>query len=126
MELVKGNKEMINLTGNSITSVETTFDGETATTTTDVLFVSKVSLDFKANALYATIQRGTMVNGTFQSNFAPLMVTVNPDSSFVSSDGSWQGDLPPGTVAQLMAALAGQFDSFILSSGAVTGSEATS
>lgn len=117
---------MITLTGNSVTSVQTTFDGESATTTTDALFVSKVSLDFETNALYATIQRGTVVNGVFQSNFASLKVTVNPDSSFVSSDGSWQGNLPAGTVAQLMATLAGQFDNFILSSGAVTGTEAAS
>lgn len=88
---------------------------------TDTLYVQDVRLDFSTGAMYATIQRGTTVNGVFASNYPPLDVTVNPDGSFISSDGTWSGSVAsaPGLVTQLKST----FDQFILASGAVTGTE---
>lgn len=90
---------------------------------TDTLCVSKVTIDFSTGALYATIQRGTVnpTTGEFGSNYPDLDVVVNPDGSFVSSDGTWSGSVAsaPALVAQLKAT----FDQFILASGAVTGTQ---
>lgn len=116
---------MIKLDPQFITTQQSTFDGSTSTTITDTLFVSNVSLDFTTGALYATIQRGTVIQfdsntSSFQSNFPSLQLTVNPDGSFMSNDGAWSGSLG-GAVAGLVAALRAQFDQFILASGGVTG-----
>ena len=86
---------------------------------TDTLYVQNVTLDFSTGAMYATIQRGTTVNGVFASNYPSLNVVVNPDGSFISDDGTWHGTVAsaPGLVAQLKST----FDQFILASGSVTG-----
>ena len=109
---------MIKLDATYVTSVSTTLAGATVTTTTDELFVQSVSIDFLTGQMLAIVQRGT---GTpFSANMAPLRITVNPDGTFASLDGSWSGSVSaaPALVAQLKAT----FDQFILASGKVTGS----
>ena len=99
------------------TVASSTFDGKTTTITTDTLFVSSVRLDFTSGAMYATLRKGT---GTpFADNLASIEICVNPDGSFVSSDGSWAGSVAaaPTLVAQLRAT----FDQFLLMSGKITG-----
>jgi hypothetical protein len=111
---------MIKLSGNFITTQQT-LSGTTVSSSvvTDTLFVTDVRMDFITGALYATIQRGTLVNGVFTSNYQQVQITVNPDGSFVSSDGSWKGTL--SSIATLVAGLKSQFDAFVLASGLVTG-----
>lgn len=110
---------MIKLNTQYQTSVTSTFDGQSTVTTTDTLFVSDVRLDFTTGAIYATIQKGTVVNGEFQSNLTPTDVTVNPDGTFISQDGSWSGTI--SGVTTLVSSLKSQFDAFVLASGVVTG-----
>jgi hypothetical protein len=110
---------MIKLDAAYITTVQSTLGGQTQTTTTDELFVSSVRIDFTTGALYATVQRGT---GTpFVANMDALEICVNPDGSFISTDGSWTGTVSsaPALVTQLKST----FDQFILASGKVTGTE---
>jgi hypothetical protein len=111
---------MILLSAGDITTVQHTGPGVSQTTVTDTLYITSVTIDLTTGALYATIQRGT---GTpFVSNLTTQQVTVNPDGSFISSDGTWTGSV--GTVAAtLVTSLRNQFDQFILASGAVTGTE---
>jgi len=113
---------MIKLTGDSVTTVQylsgTTVVGSVVT---DVLYIQSVRLDFSSGALYATISRGTTdANGVFSSNYPSLDIVVNPDGSFISSDGKWTGAL--NNVSALMNSLKSQFDQFILLSGMVKGS----
>lgn len=86
---------------------------------TDTLYVQKVVLDFSTGAIYATIARGTTVNGVFGQNYPSVDIIVNPDGSFISSDGKWSGSIvsAPTIVGQLKT----QFDQFILASGLVKG-----
>jgi hypothetical protein len=102
------------------TSVTTKLGGVTTTVTTDSLFVANVKIDFTTGIMYAVVKRGTTANGPFQSNMDDLFITVNPDGSFISSDGgTWQGIVAsaPALIAQLKAT----FDQFILASGKVSG-----
>lgn len=96
-----------------ITTQQTLVDGTVQdTVVTDTLYVSSVRIDFNTGALYATVQRGTVVNGVFTSNFATLNIVVNPDGSFVS-DGAFSGT--PGTVSvsALVQSLSAQFDGML-------------
>jgi hypothetical protein len=108
---------MILLNSAFVTAVSSTMGGVTETTTTDTLFVTSVRIDFTTGALYATIQRGSGI--PFAPNFDDLDLCVNPDGSFISTDGIWAGSVTsaPALVAQLKA----EFDQFILASGKVTG-----
>lgn len=99
-------------------------DKVVGSTVTDTLYVKQVTIDFNTGALYATLHRGTIINGEFSQNYAPLDLVVNPDGSFSTTDGvSWVGqvDAAPQLVAQLKAT----FDQFILMSGKVTGKAMT-
>jgi hypothetical protein len=87
---------------------------------TDTLYVQNVLVDFTTGALYATIARGTIVNGMFASNYPSVNVTVNPDGTFISSDGKWFGSLG-ATASTLVAQLATTFDNFVLAAGLVQG-----
>ena len=95
------------------------FNGSVSDVTvmTDTLFISDVGIDFTTGILRATIQKGT--NPPFQPNLDSTVITVNPDGSFTSSDGSWSGSSP--AVVALVAQLKAAFDGFILMSGLVTG-----
>lgn len=109
---------MILLNAVDVTTIQKSGPGVSQTITTDTLFVSSVTIDFTSGAMYATIQRGT---GTpFGSNMDALQVTVNPDGSFISTDGTWAGTVG-GIAASLVASLRAQFDQFILASGKVSG-----
>lgn len=88
-------------------------------TVTDTLYVQSVNLDFNTGAIYATIARGTVINGVFASNYSSLSVVVNPDGSFLSSDGKWVGTV--ANAPALVAGLKSQFDQMILASGAIQG-----
>lgn len=108
---------MIKLDAAFQTVQSSTFKGVTSTVITDTLFVSSVRLDFTTGAMYATIRKGT---GTpFVDNLDAVEICVNPDGSFVSSDGTWAGSMPQ--IAALIEQLRQTFDQFILASGAVTG-----
>jgi hypothetical protein len=110
---------MIKLNSQFVTVINHTFGGQTQESeTTDTLFISSVRIDFTTGAMYAVIQRGTVVNSVFTSNYPDLNMTVNPDGSFVS-DGGWNGSVAaaPALVAQLKS----QFDQFILASGLIQG-----
>ena len=108
---------MIKLDPNYCTTVISSFNGTTQTITTDTLFVSDVRLDMRTGAIYSTVQKGT--GSPFVSNLSSIDICVNPDGSFISSDGLWSGSVQsaPALVAQLKAT----FDQFILASGKVTG-----
>ena len=108
---------MIKLDALYQTVASSTFNGETTTVTTDTLFISDVRLDMRTEAIYATVQKGT--GSPFVSNLSSIDICVNPDGSFISSDGTWSGSVQsaPALVAQLKAT----FDQFILASGKVTG-----
>ena len=109
--------KMIKLDAAYITTVQSTLGGVTQTVATDTLFVQSVRIDFSTGALYAAVLRGS---GTpFTTNMPVLEICVNPDGSFISTDGSWSGTVAaaPTLVAQLKAT----FDQFILASGKVTG-----
>lgn len=111
---------MIKLSGSAVTTIQY-LSGPTVigSDVTDTLYVQNVNLDFTSNAIYATIARGTTVNGVFSSNYPPLNVVVNPDGSFISSDGKWVGAV--ANAPALVASLKSQFDQMILASGAVQG-----
>ena len=112
---------MIKLDAPFQTVASSTFNGVTTTVLTNTLFISSVRIDFNTNAMYATIQKGTVdALGSFGANLSAVEICVNPDGTFVSSDGSWSGSVTsaPALVAQLKVA----FDGFILASGTVTGS----
>jgi hypothetical protein len=112
---------MIQLDASSVSTEQHTFGGQVISSiTTDALFVSNVSLDFTTGAIYATLSRGTLVNGTFQANYPDLHITVNPDGSFVS-DGAWNGTVPSAPL--LVAELKSQFDLMLLSTGLVQGTQ---
>jgi hypothetical protein len=111
---------MITLKQPDITTVQSNGPSGSVTTVTDTLFVSSVRFDMAVGAMYATIERGTTVNGVFTSNFPTLQVTVNPDGSFISSDGSWSGSVG-AIAAQLVNTLAAEFDQFIIASGSLSG-----
>lgn len=101
------------------TVVQHTFNGETETDTTDTLFVSDARLDFRSGALYATIEKGSVVDGQFVQNLDSVEVTVNPDGTFVSNDGLWTGQIP--SAPTLLATLKAEFDQFVLASGTISG-----
>jgi hypothetical protein len=108
---------MIRLDPQYITTQSSSFNGQTHTQVTDTLFISSVRIDFSTGAMYATIQSGS---GTpFDQTLDPFDVCVNPDGTFISSNGTWEGIVAaaPTLVAQLKAT----FDQFILASGKVTG-----
>ncbi len=86
---------------------------------TDTLYVREVRLDFASGAMYATIDRGTVVNGVFTQNYPSVEIVVNPDGSFISNDKKWQGTLT--TAPAFVAQLKGQFDQFVLAAGLVQG-----
>ena len=109
---------MIKLDAQFQTVQSSTFKGVTTTTTTDTLFISSVRIDFTTGAIYATIRKGT--SSPFVENADPTDVCVNPDGTFVSSDGTWSGSLG-AVAAAVVAQLKTQFDQFVLASGAVTG-----
>ena len=92
----------------------------TGTVVTDTLYVQSVRLDFSTGAIYATIARGAVVNGVFAQNYPSVDITVNPDGSFLSSDGTWVGSLG-AQAASLVSQLKTTFDNFILLSGQVQG-----
>jgi hypothetical protein len=110
---------MILLAVVDVTSIQTTMGSVTKTITTDTLFVTDVRIDFTTGAMYTTIQRGT--GSPFVANMDPLEICVNPDGSFISTDGTWAGSVSsaPALVTQLKAT----FDQFILASGKVSGTE---
>lgn len=114
---------MIKLSPQFTTTVEYLYGGTmVGSVTTDTLYVTSVRLDFSSGAIYAEIVRGTTdpSTGIFEQNYDSVSITVNPDGSFLSSDGKWQGNL--GTQAtSLVAQLASTFDEFILGAGLVTG-----
>ncbi len=112
---------MIKLDSQFVTTVQTSLGGQTQTTLTDTLFVSDVRLDFTSGAIYATIARGSVVDGQFTANMQPSQIVVNPDGSFISDDGLYNGTL--GAATQLVAQLKATFDQFVLSSGKVTGTQ---
>lgn len=108
---------MILLDAADITTIQKTGPGVSETTTTDTLFISSVIIDLTTGAMYATIQRGG--GNPFAANMDPLQITVNPDGSFISEDGTWSGSVASAPL--LVASLRSQFDQFILASGKVTG-----
>jgi hypothetical protein len=114
---------MITLGTPYITTTTSTLGGQTNTSITDTLFVSYVEINFNPASIRAKIQRGTKVNGVFTPNIPDVWVNVNPDGSFTSTDGSFQGATGALNVAALSAGLTAAFDGAILGSGAVTGSE---
>ena len=113
---------MITLNTPDVTTIQSNGPSGSVTTITNTLFVSSVTLDMTTGAIYATIQRGALLNGIFTPNFPTLQVTVNPDGSFISQDGTWSGSVG-AIAASLVASLKTQFDQFILASGAVSGAE---
>jgi hypothetical protein len=110
---------MLRLDQAFVTTIQKTLGGTSDTVVTDTIFVSDVRIDFKTGALYATLRRGIDVLGQFVENMVPVEVVVNPDGSFISLDGLWSGTAPG--VPQLITQLKGQFDQFLLASGAVSG-----
>jgi hypothetical protein len=108
---------MIKLDALYQTVASSTFNGETTTQTTDTLFVQEVRIDFTTGAMYANVQKGT--GHPLQQTLDAIQICVNPDGSFISTDGLWSGSVvsAPALVAQLKAT----FDQFILASGKVTG-----
>jgi hypothetical protein len=114
---------MITLNQSDVTTIQSTGPGGITTVITDTLFVSGVKFDMTVGAIYAMIQRGTMVKGAFVSNMDTLEVVVNPDGSFISSDGTWSGSVG-AIAASLITSLKAQFDQFILASGSISGTEA--
>jgi hypothetical protein len=112
---------MITLTGTSITTIQYLSGASViGSDVTDTLYVQNVKLDFSTGAMYATIARGTVVNGVFTSNYPSVSVTVNPDGSFISSDGKWTGSLG-ASATTLVAQLKSTFDQFILGTGLIQG-----
>ena len=99
------------------TVASSTFNGVTTTVTTDTLFVSAVRIDFTTGALYATIRKGS--GAPFSDTIDAMEICVNPDGSFISSDGTWSGSVD--SAPALVASLKMTFDQFILASGKVTG-----
>lgn len=111
---------MILLSAVDTTTILQTGPGVSKKVITDTVYVTSVTIDFTTGAIYATIQRGT---GTpFVPNMATLQVTVNPDGSFISQDGTWSGSVG-AIAASLITSLRSQFDQFILASGSLTGAE---
>jgi hypothetical protein len=107
------------------TSSSSTFNGATTTSVTNALSVSGVRIDPDSGVIVAQIQRGYFDPSLgFTPNMAALIVSVNPDGSFTSSDGSWQGPAGSLNVSALLAGLSAVFDGAILASGAVHGTEA--
>jgi hypothetical protein len=89
---------------------------------TDTLRVSRVWLDFPERTISAKIQRGTVIDGAFVENMPALQITVDRSGSFISNDGTWTGTVE--SVPGLLDSLRSEFDSFILTSGSVTGTTA--
>lgn len=111
---------MIKLSGTSVTTIQYLSGTNVLNSAvTDTLYVQSVNIDFRTGALYATIARGTVVNGVFEQNYPSVSITVNPDGTFISSDSKWAGTL--ANVSALVAQLKSQFDGFIVSSNLVTG-----
>lgn len=112
---------MIKLTGNSPTTIQYLSGGTVdSSVVTDTLYIKSVTVDFSSGAMYAHIARGsTDANGFFFENYPAVDLVVNPDGSFISSDGKWKGSVSsaPSLVAQLQA----EYDAFITSSGLITG-----
>lgn len=114
---------MITLSTPYVTTTTSTLGGQTNTAVTDTLFISYVEVNFSPAFIRAKIQRGTMVAGIFTPNIPDVWVNVNPDGSFTSSDGSFQGPAGTLSVAALASGLSTAFDGTILASGVVTGTE---
>lgn len=113
---------MIKLSGSSVTTIQyLSGPSVIGSVVTDTLYISSVRLDFSTGAIYATIQRGTTdVNGIFGENYPSVDITVNPDGSFLSSDGKWVGNLG-AQATSLVAQLKTTFDNFVLLAGLVSG-----
>jgi hypothetical protein len=120
MERGKIRRDMIKLDAAFQTVQSSSFKGVTTTVVTDTLFVSSVRLDFTTGAMYATIRKGT--GSPFAENLDAVEICVNPDGSFVSSDGAWVGSV--AAAPQLVAQLRATFDQFLLASGKITGQAA--
>lgn len=93
-----------------------------SSTVTNILYVTAVRLDFTTGAIYATIARGTTdpTTGVFSQNYPSVDIVVNPDGSFLSSDGKWVGNLGAAATT-LVAQLQQTFDQFVLASKLVAG-----
>ena len=115
---------MIKLDAAFITNVQHTL-GTTvvSTTVTDTLQVFSATLNLSTSIITAVVKRGTVTNSVFVENMTPLIINVNPDGSFMSTDGTWSGTMPAASVTALFTSLKTSFDQFILASGAVTGTE---
>lgn len=109
---------MIKLDALYQTVASSTFNGVTSTKVTDTLFVQEVRIDFTTGTIYSNVQKGT--GKPFQQTLDAIQICVNPDGTFVSSDGDWIGSVGPSAPA-LVAQLKATFDQFILASGKVTG-----
>jgi hypothetical protein len=115
---------MVKLDSTYTTSVQHMFGGAVqSTTVTDTIQVFSVALNLTTSIISAVLKRGTVVDGKFVENMPSLQITVNPDGSFLSTDGTWSGSMPPASLAALFTSLGSTFDQFILGSGAVTGSQ---
>jgi hypothetical protein len=102
---------MIKLSTNFTTTNVSTMGGQSQTVTTDTLLVSRVSIDFQANQIQATLQRGTVTDGVFTANMTPVNINVSSTGAFRSADGSWSGTL---NVASLLSSLASDFDQSVV------------
>jgi hypothetical protein len=56
----------------------------------------------------------------FSQNYPSVDIVVNPDGSFISSDGVWVGSLG-AQATSLVAQLRATFDNFVLAAGLVQG-----
>ena len=111
---------MIKLASPYVTTIEYRYGSDVVgSVTTDTLYIRSVRFDFSTGAFYADIDRGTIVNGIFASNYPSVSIIINPDGSFISNDGKWSGKLQ--SAAPLVAQMAAQFDQMLVSSGLVQG-----
>jgi hypothetical protein len=115
---------MIKLDTAFITNVQHTLGANVVSTTvTDTLLVFSATLNLTTSVISAVVKRGTLVAGVFTENMDALTIAVNPDGSFMSTDGTWSGSMPAASVASLFTSMKTTFDQFILGSGAVTGTQ---
>jgi len=112
---------VILLSSNYVTTSTSTFAGTEKTVTTDVLRISYVELSFGSGSVTAFVQKGIVVNGVFTENMPKIRIDVQPDGSFRSNDGTWQGTLPNWNAT--LGAIASSLDGILLSAGLVQGTE---
>ena len=96
---------MITLATPYVTTTVATINGVATTATTDTLFVSAVNINFSTGVLRAVLQRGTIVSGSFSANQPPIQVSVQPDGTFQSLDGSWKGTINTNALISALASL---------------------